>query len=261
MVDRRLTGNTLHLYLNPERSSHPDAFKVHGLSDEFLADKPRFADVVDQLVAFVEGAELIIHNAAFDLTFVNAELRRLGRGLVTDVVAKVCDSLLMAREMFPGKANSLDALCRRLEVDNSNRALHGALLDARLLAEVYIRMTRPGLSGHRQPRQQPRAAAAGADRPAPVRSAGAGCPCRRSRRARSRAERPGQGQWRQDSLEECRRLSVWHTAGLFRVTGSRLPRQHRHRAVSSAESTAFTAGVAGSNPHQEYLSKSMSYSA
>ena len=142
MVDRRLTGNTLHLYLNPERSSHPDAFKVHGLSDEFLADKPRFADVVDQLVAFVEGAELIIHNAAFDLTFVNAELRRLGRGLVTDVVAKVCDSLLMAREMFPGKANSLDALCRRLEVDNSNRALHGALLDARLLAEVYIRMTR-----------------------------------------------------------------------------------------------------------------------
>ena len=120
MVDRRLTGNTLHLYLNPERSSHPDAFKVHGLSDEFLADKPRFADVVDQLVAFVEGAELIIHNAAFDLTFVNAELRRLGRGLVTDVVAKVCDSLLMAREMFPGKANSLDALCRRLEVDNTS---------------------------------------------------------------------------------------------------------------------------------------------
>lgn len=142
MVDRRMTGNTLHLYINPERSSHPDALKVHGLTDEFLADKPKFADIADQLIEFLRGAELIIHNAAFDIGFVNAELRRLKRGTLHEVVAKVTDSLLMAREMFPGKANSLDALCRRLEVDNSNRTLHGALLDARLLAEVYINMTR-----------------------------------------------------------------------------------------------------------------------
>jgi len=142
MVDRRLTGNTLHLYLNPERSSHPDAVKIHGLTDEFLSDKPRFADVADRLLAFLQGAELVIHNAAFDVAFVNAELARLRRGRLTDVVARITDSLSMARELFPGKANSLDALCRRLEVDNSNRSLHGALLDAGLLAEVYIRMTR-----------------------------------------------------------------------------------------------------------------------
>jgi len=142
MVDRRMTGNNLHLYLNPERSSHPDALKVHGLTDEFLADKPKFADVADELLQFLAGAELVIHNAGFDVSFVNAELRRLKKGAITDVVGKVTDSLLMAREMFPGKANSLDALCRRLEVDNSNRTLHGALLDAGLLAEVYIRMTR-----------------------------------------------------------------------------------------------------------------------
>ena len=142
MVDRRMTGNNLHLYLNPERSSHPDAVKVHGLTDEFLADKPKFAAVAEQLLQFLGGAELIIHNAAFDVSFVNAELKRLNKGVITDVVAKVTDSLLMAREMFPGKANSLDALCRRLEVDNAHRTLHGALLDAGLLAEVYIRMTR-----------------------------------------------------------------------------------------------------------------------
>jgi DNA polymerase-3 subunit epsilon len=142
MVDRRLTGKRLHLYLNPERSSHPDAVKVHGLTDEFLADKPKFAAVAEQLLQFLHGAELIIHNAAFDVAFVNAELQRLRRGVITDVVAKVTDTLLMAREMYPGKANSLDALCRRLEVDNSNRTLHGALLDAGLLAEVYIRLTR-----------------------------------------------------------------------------------------------------------------------
>lgn len=142
MVDRRLTGNSLHLYLNPERSSHPDAVKVHGLTDEFLADKPKFGEVVDELLGFLRGAELIIHNAAFDVAFVNAELNRVRRGAITDVVDKITDTLSMARELFPGKANSLDALCRRLEVDNSNRTLHGALLDAGLLAEVYIRMTR-----------------------------------------------------------------------------------------------------------------------
>jgi len=142
MVNRRLTGQNKHFYLNPERSSHPDAVKVHGLTDEFLADKPRFAEVVDDLLEFLAGADIVIHNAGFDIGFLNAELKRLARGTVTDVVAGVTDTLLMARDMFPGKSNSLDALCKRLEVDNSNRTLHGALLDAGLLAEVYIRLTR-----------------------------------------------------------------------------------------------------------------------
>lgn len=142
MLDRQLTGRHLHLYVNPERDMPEDAYKVHGLSEAFLSDKPRFAEIVDQLMDFLAGAELIIHNAAFDIGFVNAELKRLQRGAVTDHVAGVRDTLLMARDMFPGKANSLDALCRRLEVDNTKRQLHGALLDAELLAEVYIRLTR-----------------------------------------------------------------------------------------------------------------------
>jgi DNA polymerase-3 subunit epsilon len=142
MVNRRYTDRNLHFYLNPERPNHEDAVKVHGLTDEFLADKPLFAAVVDELLEYVAGAEIVIHNAAFDVGFLNEELKRLGRPRFTEVVAQVTDSLTMAREMFPGKSNSLDALCKRLEVDNSNRALHGALLDAGLLAEVYINMTR-----------------------------------------------------------------------------------------------------------------------
>ncbi|CAN5357566.1 DNA polymerase III subunit epsilon [soil metagenome] len=142
MLNRRLSGRNLHFYVNPERPSHEDAVKIHGLTDEFLADKPLFAAVADELMEFVEGAEIIIHNANFDIGFLNEELRRLGRPKFPGHVAQVTDSLLMAREMFPGKSNSLDALCKRLEVDNSNRSLHGALLDAGLLAEVYIRMTR-----------------------------------------------------------------------------------------------------------------------
>jgi DNA polymerase III subunit epsilon len=142
MVNRRLTGNHLHLYVNPERPSSEEAFKVHGISDAFLADKPRFADVADELLAYVAGAEVIIHNAAFDVGFIDAELRRAQRAPFRSHAAKVTDSLTMAREMFPGKSNSLDALCRRLEVDASHRTLHGALLDAGLLAEVYIRLTR-----------------------------------------------------------------------------------------------------------------------
>ena len=142
MVNRRLTGRNLHLYINPERPSSEDAFKVHGISDEFLADKPRFADVADQLLAYLAEAELIIHNAPFDVGFIDAELARLSLGRLAERVARITDSLLMAREMFPGKSNSLDALCRRLEVDNTQRTLHGALLDAGLLAEVYVRMTR-----------------------------------------------------------------------------------------------------------------------
>jgi DNA polymerase-3 subunit epsilon len=142
LVDRRPTGRNLHLFLNPQRSSHPDALRIHGLTDEFLSDKPLFESVADQLLTFVDGAEVVIHNASFDLSFLDHELARLSRSKFVAHVDKVTDSLTMARELFPGKANSLDALCKRLEVDNSNRLLHGALLDAGLLAEVYVRMTR-----------------------------------------------------------------------------------------------------------------------
>ena len=142
MLNRRLSGRNLHFYLNPERPSHEDAVKVHGLTDEFLADKPLFASVADEIMAYLAGAEILIHNAAFDIGFLNAELRRLGRPAFESQVSGITDTLLMAREMFPGKSNSLDALCKRLEVDNASRSLHGALLDAGLLAEVYIRMTR-----------------------------------------------------------------------------------------------------------------------
>jgi DNA polymerase III subunit epsilon len=142
MVNRRMTGNNKHFYLNPERPNSEGAFAVHGLSDEFLADKPRFAEIADELLAYLSGAELVIHNAAFDVGFLDAELKRLARPRVVGQVARVTDSLLMARNQFPGKSNSLDALCKRLEVDNTSRTLHGALLDAGLLAEVYVRMTR-----------------------------------------------------------------------------------------------------------------------
>lgn len=142
MLNRRLSGRDLHYYLNPERRSSEDAVRVHGLSDEFLADKPLFASVADELLAYLEGAEIVIHNASFDVGFLNEELRRVGRPKIETLAARITDSLAMAREMFPGKSNSLDALCKRLEVDNTARSLHGALLDAGLLAEVYIRMTR-----------------------------------------------------------------------------------------------------------------------
>jgi DNA polymerase-3 subunit epsilon len=142
MVNRRLTGRTLHHYVNPGRSSHPDALKVHGLTDEFLADKPPFEHIAEEVAAFVAEAEVIIHNAEFDLGFLDAEFARLRRPRFAEHAARITDSLLLARETFPGKGNSLDALCRRLEVDNSGRDLHGALLDAGLLAEVYLRMTR-----------------------------------------------------------------------------------------------------------------------
>ena len=142
MVNRRLTGNNKHFYLNPERANSEGAFAVHGLSDEFLADKPRFAEIADELLAYLAGAEVVIHNAAFDVGFLDAELKRIARPRFAGQVARVTDSLLMARNQFPGKSNSLDALCKRLEVDNTNRTLHGALLDAGLLAEVYVRMTR-----------------------------------------------------------------------------------------------------------------------
>jgi DNA polymerase-3 subunit epsilon len=142
MVGRRLTGDNRHFYLNPQRPSHPDALRVHGLTEEFLADKPLFEAVADDLLAYLAGAELVIHNAPFDIGFLDEELRRCGRAGVARHVEQITDSLLMAREVFPGKSNSLDALCKRFEVDNSSRTLHGALLDAGLLAAVYICLTR-----------------------------------------------------------------------------------------------------------------------
>ena len=142
LLNRRLSGSNKHFYLNPERRSHEDALRIHGLTAEFLADKPRFSAVVDELMAYLAGAEIIIHNAAFDVGFLDAELERVGRSRFAPQMASVTDSLSLAREIFPGKSNSLDALCKRLEVDNASRSLHGALLDAGLLAEVYIRMTR-----------------------------------------------------------------------------------------------------------------------
>ena len=142
LVARKLTGNDRHMYLNPERDSHEDALKVHGISNEFLRDKPKFSSVADDLVEYLRGAELIIHNAPFDVGFLDRELERVGRPALRTFVANVVDSLVLAKQTFPGKRNSLDALCDRLEVDNSGRTLHGALLDAQLLADVYIRLTR-----------------------------------------------------------------------------------------------------------------------
>ena len=143
LVNRRLTGNNLHLYLNPERDSHEDALKVHGISNEFLRDKPRFAEVVDDILAYLEGAELIIHNAAFDRGFIDYELSLLGAPprKLADYCVAITDTLELARRKHPGQKNNLDALCKRYQIDNSHRELHGALLDARILADVYIRMT------------------------------------------------------------------------------------------------------------------------
>ncbi|MBE0587729.1 MAG: DNA polymerase III subunit epsilon [Betaproteobacteria bacterium HGW-Betaproteobacteria-9] len=142
LLNRKLTGNNLHFYVNPERDSHEDALKVHGISNEFLRDKPKFGQIADELLDYLRDAELIIHNAPFDISFLNKELDRLGRPPLKTVIGQVIDSLVMAKEMFPGKRNGLDALCDRLDVDNSGRTLHGALLDAELLADVYINMTR-----------------------------------------------------------------------------------------------------------------------
>ena len=142
LLHRKLTGRRLHLYINPERESEEGALRVHGLTTEFLSDKPKFAEVADQILDFMRDAEIIIHNAAFDVGFINKELERLNRPPLACHVAGIVDTLALAKEMFPGKRNSLDALCDRLGVDNSARTLHGALLDAELLADVYICLTR-----------------------------------------------------------------------------------------------------------------------
>ena len=142
LVDRRLTGRHFHVYINPDREVDQGAYEVHGISNEFLADKPRFAEVADEFLAFISGAQLIIHNAAFDVGFIDEEFELLGgqHGCVADHCS-VLDTLLLARQKHPGQRNTLDALCKRYGVDNSQRDLHGALLDAEILADVYLIMT------------------------------------------------------------------------------------------------------------------------
>ncbi len=142
VINRRLTGNNFHIYLKPDRLVDPEAFGVHGIADEFLLDKPTFADIADEFIEYIHGAELVIHNASFDIGFMDYEFAKLNRGIAkTNTFCKVTDSLALARKMFPGKRNSLDALCSRYEIDNSKRTLHGALLDSQILADVYLLMT------------------------------------------------------------------------------------------------------------------------
>jgi DNA polymerase-3 subunit epsilon len=142
LINRRFTGNNYHQYIQPDREIDEGAQQVHGISTEFLKDKPRFEDVVDDLMQYLKGAELVIHNAPFDVGFLDHELRMIGeeQGVIKDHCT-VTDTLLMARKMHPGQKNNLDALCKRYDVNNSHRDLHGALLDAEILAEVYLRMT------------------------------------------------------------------------------------------------------------------------
>lgn len=142
VIDRKLTGNHYHQYIQPDRAIDAGALEVHGISAEFLQDKPRFEEVVDAFLDFVEGAEVIIHNAAFDVSFLDYEFRLCNANTRMELICdSVTDSLVLARKQFPGQRNSLDALCKRLDIDNSRRQLHGALLDAEILAEVYLRMT------------------------------------------------------------------------------------------------------------------------
>lgn len=142
LVNRQLTGNNLHLYINPERDSEEGALAVHGLTTEFLSDKPKFAQIVDEFRDYVRDAEIIIHNASFDVGFLDAEFKLLGLPPFAEHVANIVDSLQMAKELHPGRRNSLDALCDRYGISNVHRTLHGGLLDAALLAEVYLAMTR-----------------------------------------------------------------------------------------------------------------------
>ena len=142
LINRKLSGNNFHVYINPERDSDPRALEIHGLTTEFLADKPRFVDIAASLTEYIQGAELIIHNASFDLGFLDAEYGKLGLPAFTTLASKVIDTLLTAKELHPGKRNSLDALCDRYGISNAHRKLHGALLDSELLADVYLAMSR-----------------------------------------------------------------------------------------------------------------------
>ncbi len=218
LLNRKLTGNNLHFYLNPGRDSHEDAIRIHGITNEFLRDKPKFEQVVEELLAYVRDAEIIIHNAAFDVGFLNKELQLVGRPLFKGFVANVIDTLVMAKEMFPGKRNSLDALCDRLGVDNSGRTLHGALLDAELLADVYINLTRGQdallMDVGRHARRRRRGGAGGPERRQPAGAAGqrAG-----TGRARGGAGPAGQIQRRQDAVAQ----PIRHARSHGRIAGPR----------------------------------------
>lgn len=142
LINRKLTGRNFHYYINPERESHEDALKVHGITSDFLQDKPKFSAIVDEFINYISDADIIIHNASFDIGFLNKELELTGKPAFKEHVGKILDTLAMAKEIYPGKRNSLDALCDRLGVSNAARTLHGALLDAELLADVYINLTR-----------------------------------------------------------------------------------------------------------------------
>lgn len=143
VVNRRLTGNHFHVYINPEREIEQEAIDVHGITNQFLADKPKFRDIAADFIEFIRGAQLVIHNAPFDVGFMNHEFAKepSTRGTVTDDICTVLDTLVLARQMHPGQKNNLDALCKRYGIDNSHRELHGALLDAEILADVYLMMT------------------------------------------------------------------------------------------------------------------------
>ena len=142
LLNRRLTGNSLHFYINPERDIPEEAARIHGLRAEFLSDKPLFKDLAEEIIRFTKDAEVIIHNASFDMGFLDMEFRKAGYPLFSSMISGVIDTLKDAQQMFPGKRNNLDALCQRFEVRNDHRTFHGALLDAELLAEVYLCMTR-----------------------------------------------------------------------------------------------------------------------
>jgi DNA polymerase-3 subunit epsilon len=142
VLNRQVTGNHFHRYVNPGRESEVGALKVHGITHEFLQDKPKFGEIAAEFLDYIQGAELVIHNAAFDIDFLNLELDKLGQPPIEQHCAAIVDTLKLARELHPGKKNSLDALCERYQVDHAHRTLHGALLDAALLAEVYLAMTR-----------------------------------------------------------------------------------------------------------------------
>lgn len=141
LVNRRYTGNNFHIYIKPDRPVDPEAIKVHGITDDMLVDKPSFGEVAQQFLDYINGAELIIHNAPFDVGFMDYEFRKLNLNVKTNEICAVTDTLQMARQMYPGKRNNLDALCDRLGIDNSKRTLHGALLDAEILADVYLMIT------------------------------------------------------------------------------------------------------------------------
>lgn len=141
VVNRKLTGNHFHVYIKPDRSVDPEAIEVHGITDERLANEPAFAEIADDFIEFIKGADLVIHNAPFDVGFIDYEFEKLGISTKTEDICTITDTLAMAREIFPGKRNNLDVLCDRYGIDNSHRTLHGALLDSEILADVYLLMT------------------------------------------------------------------------------------------------------------------------